>query len=106
MSKCSDTYGDLLPLVGLQHPEPTALPVTEVLQGELWPALLRLTVAHVKDGNLVPLSYRHATVAGNGVVSAAAVPLARVDLELSGETPVKNKGASLLVFITPAQDTH
>ncbi len=28
VSKCSDTYGDLLPLVGLQHPDSTALPVT------------------------------------------------------------------------------
>lgn len=102
MSKCSDTYGDLLPLVGLQHPDSTALPVTQVLQGKLWPGFLRLTIAHVKGGNLVPLSHRNAAVACDSVVSAATVPLARVDLKLPDEAPVKNKGASLVVFITPA----
>lgn len=90
--------------MGLQDPDPSALPVPYVLQGELWPGFLRLAVAHVEDGDLVPLSRRNATVAGDGVVSAAAVPLAGVDLKLPDETPVKNKGAGLMVFIPP--DRH
>lgn len=102
MSKCSDTYGDLLPLVGLQHPDSTALPVSYVLQGKLRPGFLRLSVAHVEDGDLVPLSRRNAAVAGDGVVPAATVPLTGVDFKLPDEAPVKDKGASLVVFITPA----
>lgn len=101
VSKCSDTYGDLLPQVGLQHPDPAAL-VTEALQGELWSGLLQLAIAHVIHGDLVALSHRDAAVARDGVVSAAAVPLARVDLKLPGEAPVQDKRASLVVFITPA----
>lgn len=101
VSKCSDTYGDLLPLVGLQNPDPTALPVTCVLQGKLWPGFLRLTIAHVENSNVVSLTHSNTTVAGDGVVSAAAVPLARVDLKVPDEAPVKDEGASLVVFIPP-----
>lgn len=101
MSKCSDTYGDLLPLVGLQNPDPTALPVTCVLQGKLWPGFLRLTIAHVENSNVVSFTHSNTTVAGDGVVSAATVPLAIVDLEVPDKAPVKDEGASLVVFIPP-----
>lgn len=101
MSKCWDTYGDLLPLVGLQNSDPTALPVTCVLQGKLRPGFLRLTVAHVENSNVVSLSHRNTTVAGDGVVSAAAVPLPRVDLEVPDQAPVQDEGARLVVFIPP-----
>lgn len=90
----------------LQDPDAAALPVAEVLQGELRPGLLRLAVAHVKDRHLVPLSHRDAAVARDGIVSAAAVPLARVYLEFPGEAPVQDEGAGLVVFITSAQRTE
>lgn len=95
-----ETYGDLLPLVGLQDPDPRPFLVPQAFQAELRPGFLQLAVAHVKDGEVVGLPHRHATVAGNGVVSAAAVPLAGVDLERPGQAPVKDKGSGLVVFIT------
>lgn len=36
-------------------------------------------------------------------MSAAAVPLAGLDLEGPGQAPVEDKGSGLLVFITPAR---
>jgi len=95
-------YGDdLLPLVGLQHPDPTTL-ITMVLQGKLWPTFLRLAIAHVKDGYVVPLPHGNATVAGDGVVSTAAIPLASMDLKLPSKASVQDKSASLVVLVTPA----
>lgn len=76
--------------MGLQDPDLTALPVVCVPQCELRPGFLRLTVAHVKDGDLIPLSHRHATVAGDGIVPTAAVPLAGVNLKLPNEAPGMN----------------
>lgn len=73
-----------------------------MLQSKLRPGFLWLAIAHVQDGDFVVLSHRYTTVAGDSIVAAAAVPLARVDLKLPDEAPVKEKGASLVVFITPA----
>lgn len=95
--------------MGFKHPDPAAsviiiiIILTQDLQGEAGPRLLRLTVAHVKHGHLVTLSHRHAAVAGDSVMSAATVPLPRVDLELPGEAPVEDKRASLVVLITPTE---
>lgn len=99
-SKCQDTYGDLLPLVGLQDPDSCPFLAPQAFQTELRPGFLQLAVAHVKDGDIITLPHGDATVAGNGVMSAAAVPLAGVDLECPDEAPVKNKGSGLVVFIT------
>lgn len=71
-------------------------------QGEPWPALLRLSVAHVKDSHLVALASRHTAATGYSVVAAAAVPLAPVDLKVPNQTPVQDEGAGLLVFVPPA----
>lgn len=67
------------------------------------PGFLQLAIAHVKDGDVVALPHGDATVAGNGVMSAAAVPQAGVDLECPDEAPVKDKGSSLVVLITSAR---
>lgn len=102
-SKCQDTYGDLLPLVGLQDPDACPFLVPQGFQTELRPGFLQLAVAHVKDGDIVALPHGDATVAGNGVMSAATVPQAGVDLECPDEAPVKDKGSGLVVFITSAR---
>lgn len=90
--------------MGLQYPDPTPLTVTEVLKIKLWPRFLRLPIAHVKDGKLVPLSHYNAAVTCNGVVSTAAVPLARMDFEFPGEALVKDKCASLVVLVMPEKE--
>lgn len=100
----NDTYGDLLPLVGLQDPDPNVLLATKVLQGKLWPRFLQLSIAHVKDANLISLSNCYSTVACNSIVPAATVPLARMDLKLPGEASVQDESASLVVFISPAHN--
>lgn len=88
--------------MGLQYPDLTAVLLTEVPEFELWPCLQWLTIAHVKDSHLIPLLYCYSTVAGNSVVPAATVPLARMDLEFPGEAPVQDKSSSLVVFILSA----
>lgn len=98
-----DTHGHFLPLVGLQHPDLTALALSQVPQGEPWPRLLQLPVAHVEDDHLVPLSGGHPAVAGHRVVSAAAVPLARVHLEVSGEAAVQHERSRVVVVIPPGR---
>lgn len=102
-SKCQDTYGDLLPLVGLQDPDACPFLVPQGFQTEVRPGFLQLAVAHVKDGDVVALPHGHATVAGNGVMSAATVPQAGVDLERPDEAPVQDKGSGLVVFIASAR---
>lgn len=87
--------------MGLQDSDSSPLLVPDVFQAQLRPGFLRLAVAHVKDGDLAALSNRHATVARDGVMSTAAVPLARVDFEVPHKAPEEDKGASLVVFVTP-----
>lgn len=90
--------------MGLLHSDaaPLAGVAAQVLQAQLRPGFLQPTVAHVEHGDLIPLSRRHAAVAGYGVVAAATVPLAGVDLKFPGKASIKDKGAGLVVFITPA----
>lgn len=96
-----DTHGNFLSLMGFEHPDATALAVSQVLQGELGSRLLSLPIAHVKDDHLVPLSGGHPAVARHRVVSAATVPLARVHLELSGEALVQHECPCVVVVVTP-----
>lgn len=94
-----DTYGDLLPLVRLQDPDSGTFMLPQGPHGKPWPALLWLSVAHVKDSHLVALTCCHATATGHSIVSAAAVPLAPVNLKFPHKTPIQDEGAGLLVFV-------
>lgn len=89
--------------MGLQDSDARPFLVPQGFQTELRPGFLQLAVAHVKDGDVVALPHGDATVAGNGVMSAATVPQAGVDLECPDEAPVKDKGSGLVVFITSAR---
>lgn len=89
--------------MGLQDLDPRPFLPPQAVQAELRSGFLPPPVAHVKDGEVVGFPHRNATVAGNGVVPAAAVPLAGVDLEGPGQAPVQHKGSALLVFITPEE---
>lgn len=86
--------------MGFQDPNPTPL-LTNVLYNKLRSGFLKLAIAHVNDCYVIPLLHSNTTIAGNRVVSAAAVPLARMDLKPPGKTSVQKKGASLVVLITP-----
>lgn len=96
-----DTYGDFLPLVRLQDPDSGTFTLPQRPQREPRPALLWLSIAHVKDGHLVALASRHAAATGHSVVPAAAVPLAPVNLKVPHQTPIQDEGAGLLVFVPP-----
>lgn len=98
--KCSDTYGDLLSLMRLQDPDPTTL-LTNVLHTNLGLSFLKLAIAHVKNRYVIPLLHCNATVAGHRVVSAATVPLARMDLKPPAKAFIQNECTSLVVLITP-----
>lgn len=102
-TQCSDTYGDLLPLLRFKHSNPTTL-LIEVPQTNLRPGFLQLTVAHINGGYVVPLLCCHTAVASDRIVSATAVPLPRMDLELSHRASVEDEGSCLVVLVTPAQN--
>ena len=88
-------------MVGLQNLDATLPAEAQVLKREAGPGFLQLPVAHIERDHLVSVPSHHATVAGHGVVAAPAVPLANLDLKVSGQAAVQHEGARLLVLIAP-----
>lgn len=91
--------------MGLQDPDPGPVLVPQAPQApqaQVWSGFLLSAVAHVEDGQVVALPRRHAAVAGNAVVPAAAVPLAGVDLEDPDQAPVQDEGPGLVVLVASA----
>lgn len=97
----TEPYRDLLSLVCLVDLYLTGCGRRQGLERQVGSRLPQLPVAHVKGHDLVALPSGHSAGTRRAVVSAPAIPLSGVDLEITLRAFVKQKRARLLVLVSP-----